>query len=157
LQLPDDVIGHIVQQATPIKKSIEALRQFTIERDNPSAARDNLVSQIKSHADQFYKAVHIYIPYLAYQKGEIQQNIRELTASVAKAKSLVEEGAQLVSQKKGEIEEIVQVAREASASVGVAHFTADFEREHSELEESSRRWLNATLIAALVTIGFGVF
>src|SRR5690606_31539164 len=61
------------------------------------------------------------------------------------------------SQKKGEIEEIVQVAREASASVGVAHFTADFEREHSELEESSRRWLNATLIAALVTIGFGVF
>lgn len=156
-QLPDDVAVHIHQQGEPIRKTVEEIRNFTIEQQNPSALRDNLVGQVKAHTDQLYKAAHIYVPYLAYQKGEIQRNIQDLTRSVDTAKKLLEDSKRTADEKKIEVEEIIRAARDASASVGVAHFTGDFEQEHSNLENSGKKWLAATVISATVTLGFGVY
>lgn len=156
-QLPDDVAVHIHQQGEPIRKTVEAIRNFTIEQENPSVIRDSLISQVKSHTDQFYKAAHIYVPYLAYQKGEIQKNIQELTKSVESAKTLLTDSQKLAGEKKEEIDTIIRAARDASASVGVAHFTGDFENEYTNLEGSAQKWLFATVLAAVVTLGFGIY
>ncbi len=156
-QLPDDVAIHIHQEGEPIRKTVEEIRNFTIEQANPSATRDALITQVKTHTDQFYKAAHIYVPYLAYQKGEIQRNIQELTKSVDSAKQLLSESQVSTNEKKEEIDTIIRAAREASASVGVAHFTVDFETESLNLEKNGRNWLIATGVAAIFTLGFGLY
>lgn len=83
--LPDATTQEIVITLPPIKQTIDQIRAFSIEAGNPTGIRDQLVNQIKSQADQFFTEAHLYIPYLAYQKGDVQRNINELTRSVEEA------------------------------------------------------------------------
>ncbi|QXW30324.1 hypothetical protein KXJ75_03835 [Aeromonas sanarellii] len=89
-QLPSDIADQIYTEATPINQTVTNIREYTIEQADPSGVRDRYVSEVKSNVDRFYKFAHIYVPYLAYQKGEIQNNIKQLTTSVNEAKSLLE-------------------------------------------------------------------
>jgi len=157
--LPDVPIRQIADTLLPIKQSLDQIRAFTIENANPTATRDQLVNQIKSQADQFYTAGHLYIPFLAYQKGDVQRNINELTRSVEQASQLVDGTKKDIEQKRDEIGGIIVAAREAAASVGVAHFTADFNAESEVQDTNAERWLMstagmaaATLLAALAMV-----
>jgi len=157
--LPDGPMQDIVSTLPPIKQSLEQIRAFSIESGNPTGARDQLVNQVKSQADQFFTKAHLYIPYLAYQKGDVQRNINELARSVEQASQLVEGAKKDIEQKRDEIGGIIVAAREAAASVGVAHFTADFNAESEVQDSNAKRWLmstsgmaTATLLAALAMV-----
>lgn len=150
--LPDGPTQQIVSTLPPIKQTIDQIRSFSIESGNPTGTRDQLVSQIKSQADQFFTAAHLYIPYLAYQKGDVQRNINELTRSVEEAGQLVDGTKKDIEQRRGEIGDIIVAAREAAASVGVAHFTADFNAEADAQDQSAEKWLKTTAGVAAVTI-----
>lgn len=147
----------MVSQGTPIRNTVKNIREYTIEQENPSGVRDQYISQVQTQVDQFYKFAHIYVPYLAYQKGEIQNNIEQLTISVSQAKKLLENAEVETKAKSGEIESIIQAAREASASAGVAHFTADFEQESSTLEVQAKIWLKATVSLAAISLAFALY
>lgn len=150
--LPDGPTQQIVSTLPPIKQTIDRIRSFSIESGNPTGTRDQLVIQIKSQADQFFTAAHLYIPYLAYQKGDVQRNINELTRSVEEAGQLVDGTKRDIEQRRGEIGEIIVAAREAAASVGIAHFTADFNAEANTQDQSAEKWLKATAGLAAMTI-----
>ncbi|ENM5780329.1 hypothetical protein NTH33_003910 [Vibrio mimicus] len=156
-QLPSDIAQQMVSQGTPIRNTVKNIRVYTIEQENPSGVRDQYISQVQTQVDQFYKFAHIYVPYLAYQKGEIQNNIEQLTTSVSQAKKLLENAEVETKAKSGEIESIIQAAREASASAGVAHFTADFEQESSTLEVQAKIWLKATVSLAAISLAFALY
>lgn len=156
-QLPSDIAQQMVSQGTPIRNTVKNIREYTIEQENPSGVRDQYISQVQTQVDQFYKFAHIYVPYLAYQKGEIQNNIEQLTTSVSQAKKLLENAEVETKAKSGEIESIIQAAREASASAGVAHFTADFEQESSTLEVQAKIWLKATVSLAAISLAFALY
>ena len=57
-----------------------------------------------------------------------------------------------IQPKKDEIDEIITAAKEASASMGVQHFTADFLSEASTLTRSAKRWLRATVFLGVLTL-----
>ena len=156
-QLPSDIAQQMVSQGTPICNTVKNIREYTIEQENPSGVRDQYISQVQTQVDQFYKFAHIYVPYLAYQKGEIQNNIEQLTTSVSQAKKLLENAEVETKVQSGEIESIIQAAREASASAGVAHFTADFEQESSTLEVQAKIWLKATVSLAAISLAFALY
>jgi len=61
---------------------------------------------------------------------------------------LLEESEKNVNGTSAEINKIIQAARDASASVGVAHFTADFVAEAETMESQATSWLKATSILA---------
>ncbi|MDN3617530.1 hypothetical protein ACFFUS_12070 [Vibrio gallaecicus] len=156
-QLPDDVADQIVSHGTPISQTVNNIRNFTIEQSNPSGVRDQYVREVKSNVDSFYKFSHIYVPYLAYQKGEVQSNIKQLTSSVSDAKNLLTTTKKEISSKNEAIEKIVQAAREASASVGVAHFTADFDTEAKTMQTQAGNWLKATIVLAFLSLISAVY
>ncbi|EJL6368238.1 hypothetical protein NMR34_003459 [Vibrio cholerae] len=156
-QLPSDIAQQMLSQGAPIRNTVKNIREYTIEQENPSGIRDQYINQVQSQVDQFYKFAHIYVPYLAYQKGEIQNNIEQLTTSVSEAKKLLESTEIETKEKSKEIESIIQAAREASASAGVAHFTADFENESNSLESSAKVWLKATVSLAALSLAFALY
>lgn len=151
-QLPSDIADQIFNEARPIAETVSNIRKYSIEQSNPSGIRDQYVNDVKVYVDLFYKFSHIYVPYLAYQKGEVQNNIKQLTSSVTDAKSLLEQSEKDANLKRSEIDKIIQAAREASASVGVAHFTADFVTEASTMEGDAYNWLKATIIIAALSL-----
>lgn len=156
--LPDNIFQQIITTLQPLKATLDQIRSFSIEQGNPTGARDQLIAQFRSQADSFFGAAHLYIPYLAYQKGDVQKNINELTQSVEQASGLVVGAKQEIKKQQEEIGNIIVAAREAAASVGVAHFSADFTSEATEQERTAKNWLIATAALALVTllVAFGV-
>jgi len=150
--LDNAVTQSIINRIQPVGNSIDSIANFTIEQADPVTQKTTLINQLKTNVNTLYKEAHIWIPFLAYQKGDVQKNIDELTRTISEAKESVENGKEEIKKKKDEIDKIISAAREAAASVGVAHFTADFLSEATELETSSGKWLYATIISASLTI-----
>jgi len=150
--LPDSPMQQIVSSLPPLKATLDQIKVFTIESNDPTGTRNQLIGQLKTQADQFFSVAHLYIPYLAYQKGDVQRNINELTESVEQASRLVSDAKDEIEKKRGEIGEIIVATREAAASVGVAHFTADFTTESAAQDSSADRWLKATGAMAGLTL-----
>lgn len=150
--LPDQAISTIIEQGKPLFNIVESMKKFTIEQANPLDQKNNLVAQLKPNVDSFYTHTHLWIPFLAYQKGDIQRNIQELNRTVKESSALLETAKGEVEKKQGEIDKIIVAAREASASVGVGHFTADFLAEADEQEKKAENWLKATAWMAGITL-----
>ena len=142
----------IINRIKPVGDVIGNIINFTIEQPDAVAQRTSILNQLKANVNALYKEAHMWIPFLAYQKGDVQKNINALTRAVDEAKETVENSKKEISEKKDEINKIITAAREASASVGVAHFTADFLTEAKALETISEKWLRATVISAVLTI-----
>jgi len=150
--LPDQAINTIIQHGQPILKAITSMSEFTIEQANPVDQRNTLVNQLRPAVDTFYVNTHLWIPFLAYQKGDIQRNIQELNRTVTDSTKLLEAAKGEVKKKQGEIDKIIVAAREASASVGVGHFTADFLAEAGAQGTNAETWLKATAWMAGLTL-----
>lgn len=150
--LPDQAINTIIEQCKPVYNIVEAIKQFAIEQANPLNQRNSLVSQLKPTVDTFYTHSHLWIPFLAYQRGDIQRNIQELNKTVSESSELLITAKKDVKKKQGEIDQIITAAREASATVGVGHFTADFLAESTSQGTSANKWLAATGIVAGATL-----
>ena len=151
--LTDQAITQINSQLNEVIKHLESIDSFNIEQANPPQIRDNLVAAIHQQADQFYTVATPWIPFLAYQKGDVSKNIEVLTKSVQDANEIVEKAKEDIERKEEEIQEIITKAREASAAAGAAVFTKDFLRESDALRETAMKWLIATAIFALLTAG----
>lgn len=150
--LPDAQVEKITQKMVQLLTTITSISNFKIEVSNPAGTRDGLLNQFKNDANEFYMEAHLYIPFLAYQKGDVQRNISELTASVTKASGLLESTKTDIAKRESEIGTIISAARDAAASVGVAHFSADFKAESEAQEESAKTWLMVTGAAAVATL-----
>lgn len=149
--LTDQAITQINNQLAEVIKHLEAIDDFNIEQANPPQVRDSLVTGVHQQADQFYTVATPWIPFLAYQKGDVSQNIEALTKSVQDANSIVQGAKNDIQNKHEEIEGIITKAREASAAAGAAVFTQDFLRESTTLETSASQWLKATAFLAIIT------
>jgi len=154
--LTDQAVQQIFQALTTAMDVLRQLDKFSLSEGTPTQIRDGLVSDIHSQADNFYTIATPWIPFLAYQKGDVARNISELTESVNSAKGLVEAARKDIEIKRTEIDDIVVKAREASASAGAAVFTKDFSDEATTLESNARTWLKATGVFGAHTIVFAI-
>lgn len=150
--LPDAELTKLVNELKAPQELLQKIRDFSIEEQNPKGVRDSLAQQVITAIDRFYIIAHIWVPYLAYQKGDVQKNIESLNTSVKNASNILDETKTDVETKKKEIDSVVLAAKEASATVGVGHFSSNFETEASTLEGNAEKWLKATGILAGVTL-----
>jgi len=150
--LTDQAIAQINKQLTEVISHLDQIDQFNIEQANPTQVRDSLVTGIHNQADQFYTIATPWIPFLAYQKGDVAENIEALTTSVKNAEELIKQAKKEIGEKKGEIDGIITAAREASAGAGAAVFTKDFKTEAETLHTQAKSWLRVTAIFAFGTV-----
>ena len=144
--LPDSVINTMMRDAGTLRDTIETIKNFDITSGGYAVRnRDNIANALKRKVDDLYRNSQSWIPYLVYQKGDAQKKIDELADVAASAKNEIE-------TKKKEIEEIVIASREASALVGVTHFTADFFAEAESLKKSAHWWLATTGALGIITL-----
>jgi hypothetical protein len=150
--LPDSVAQQIRESIRNFLAVINEIRKFSIEQGEPQSRRQQLLSGLQGQADAVFTQTQGYIPFLAYQRGDITKNINDLSRAITDAKKLVVEAEGHVATKKTELDGIIKAAREASASVGVAHFTEDFRNEATAVQALARYWLFATILGAGLTV-----
>ena len=151
-ELPGTIAEKLAEKATPVSDDIKEINKFTIEQENPKRARDELLKKVTASVDAFYIDAHIYIPYLAYQNGDVQGNLEKIASYGKEAKDSLVKSEKYVKDKSEEIDKIIQAAKEASASVGVGHFTADFQTEAETMEGQAKIWLCATVFLGVVAL-----
>lgn len=150
--LPEVELNQLIAGLKSPNTILEQIRTFSIDQQNPKRIRDQYATQIKAAIDTFYTTAHLWIPYLAYQKGDVQKNIEALNSSVKNASSILDKTKEDVQTKKEEIDSVVLAAKEASASVGVGHFSANFEEEATIHKGNATKWLKATGVLAGLTL-----
>ena len=150
--LTDSAISQIQSSVTTTAEVFSRIDKFNIEQQTPTQVRDQLVQELHAQADQLYHHASPWVPFLAYQKGDVAKNIESLTASVSNAKTIVDEAKATITARQGEIETIIAQAREASAAAGAAVFTQDFKNESKELATRAEKWLKITAVFAAVTL-----
>lgn len=157
--LPDGSANAIAQSLNTSNVALSSIRAFSVESGSPPQQRDQVIAQIHREAEQLLVQVGNWIPFLAYQKGDVQKNINALNESVGKANQILKDAAGDIEKKKGDIDGIITAAREASASAGVAVFTSNFSEQEAILRTEAIWWLKITAGLALgtVLVGFGSF
>ncbi len=88
--LTDSAANAIIPPLEQVRPHLDQIDRFTIEQANAPQTRDSLVQRIHSSVDNIYNMASPWIPFLAYQKGDIAQNLEKLTASVAEANGIIE-------------------------------------------------------------------
>jgi hypothetical protein len=106
---------------------------------------------LHTHNQNLYTHSATWIPFLAYQKGDVTENINKLSSSVSKASTILDDAKENVEKRTIEIDEIVLAAKEASASAGAAVFTEDFSRESSSNKTEADKWLKYAVISVIIT------
>lgn len=154
--LTDSALAQIQSEATQVAELYGRVDKFNIEQQTPTQTRDSLVSEVHSRADQLYTIASPWIPFLAYQKGDVAKNIEALTTSVGQAQTLIDGAKTTIAARQSEIEGIITQAREASAAAGAAVFTHEFKGEAKSLDEQAQKWLYGTAAGALFTLAFAI-
>jgi len=151
--LPVDAINPISASIKGINDLLEQIDKFSIDSSgNPSQQKNSFITNIQSQADSLYKNASQWIPFLAYQKGDVAENIEALTSAVKKAETISDQAATHIQSKEREIEDIIAKAREAAASAGAAIFTSDFRNESVRLKDNAVAWLWVTGILSILTV-----
>ena len=150
--LPVGILPQITQQAAVLRTTLKGISEFTLNQQSPSNVRDILSQELKKQADQLYNISYMHIPYLAYQRGDVERNIKQMISSVKNAEKETQVALSDISNQRTEINLIVKSAREAAINAGVGHFTDSFLDESTAHEDSSRFWLKAMVAFAFFTI-----
>lgn len=150
--LPDQAIDEMVSPLDYVTTTLEGIDAYDIRQANHNETHDNLITETHASADSLYIQAAPWIPFLAYQKGDVAQNIQALTDSRQEARNILETTGEYCEEKEKEIDDIITTAREASAAAGAAVFTEDFKKEAQELADTGKTWLTATGVFASLTV-----
>jgi hypothetical protein len=154
--LPETDFNALRDALKPIAVQIGNMRAFSVESGTPNTARDSIVNTLRAQTDQLYAQSQARLPFLALQRGDVRRNEEKIGRAVHEATKLLAQAETDAKEKNATLDGIIHAARDASASVGVAHFTADFTGTATKLETAAGSWLIVTAILGAVTIAGAV-
>ena len=149
--LTDNVVTKIFSQIPSVVKPLSYIDNFDLSKE-PGTRRDAIAKLLKSAAEQLNELASPYIPYLAYRRGDVSENIAALSSAKDQVEDLLDKTKITIKDKAEQIDDIISAARDAAASVGVATFTQEFDTEVTNLKKRSGKWLYATAGFAILTI-----
>lgn len=141
--LPETEITNFINELKIINKILRNIKNFSIKQHEPERYRNDIARQIILEIDKFYNAAHSWVAYFTYQKSDAK-----------KYKKKLNDATSYIQTKKEEIDNVVLKAKEVSATVGVGHFSANFEEEAKIHKNNATTWLRRTVILASITLLF---
>lgn len=152
--LPPNVADGIISTLVRCQHAVNAIRTFSLDSSsqNPREMLANIGSELHAAAEGLLITAQSWIPFLAYQRGDVQRNMDALARSVTDSTKLLNDALAAAQRSKSDIDEIIRTAREASAGAGVGVFTHDFLEEASTQESVALSWLKITAAMGVATL-----
>lgn len=85
----DNAVSTIQGRITELLPVLKAIDNFNIET-SAASQRDNLAQQLHGIVDNFYTHASPSVPFLAYLKGDVAENIGKLSAAVEQSRAIIE-------------------------------------------------------------------
>jgi len=142
--LPDGELTRVHQAATAVVTRLGEIDGFKLATaTNPTEQAKNISTTLSGEVDTFLVQSAPMLPLLAYRRGDVQAQLSQIEASVARAGKVLDDGVQSIEAKKKEIDDALVAIRNTAASAGAAIFTQDFLTEAANVEQSAWNWLKA--------------
>ena len=156
--LTEDAASGIASHLPSVAEVLANIDGFTLA-GNVDQARDDLVESVRGEAEGLRNAAAIWIPYLAYRRGDVAENLERLRGVIEEASREAEEAKEAASAKSAQLDAIVEASRTAAAAVGLGTFTHAFSKEADEVRVASQRWLVAAAVggASAIAVAAGSF
>lgn len=156
--VPHDRINQLIQSVMEARNSFKKVKEFNpAGQNNPVQVRDTLIQNIASQYQSHFEQVAPIIAY-AVRKGtdfeKLEENARKSVGEIEKIKRDQEEKSKVLI---AEINDTLEKVRKAAAEVGVAQHAIHFMEEAQAHYKKTWYWLAATILLAVITIGYGVF
>ena len=85
-RLPDSVLVQGREASDSLARQLEQLDRFSLKAAGDiNQRRNDVVRNIHNEADRFSREVGLWIPLLAYHRGDAEENIKKLNAAIASA------------------------------------------------------------------------
>ena len=152
IHLTDQAAQDIMNQIPGVVTYLEQVDRFKVEEGNASGNRDSIANNLKSAAATLHATAGLWLPYLAYKRGDFSENIRQFEEAIDAAQTRLEQAETYATGKQNEVNKVVEAAREAAASAGAAAFTHEFDKEARTLAVGSRWWLGVAALFAVCTV-----
>jgi hypothetical protein len=151
------------QAAQPIADALDAAYavisrndKFSVVSGNPAAERDSIIQELDNHRIYIYTVAQQWIPFLAYLKGDIPQQLSQISSQVEIAKVRAADFDTWLADRKKEFDQIILATRQASAEAGVGVFTEDFLQEGVARDADAKAWLMYSAGMAAVTLAVSI-
>lgn len=152
-ELTDGTAQQIQGVIPAVAQLFERIDQFSLTAGgDPADNRRQICEELHNVVEQLRDTSSPSIPYLAYKRGDIADNIAKLDEGIAQSQTAFSDAESWISQKKETIEQIESAARTAAASAGAGTFTDEFNAEAESLQGRSTKWLIAAAVFAGTTI-----
>lgn len=148
--LGDRAARNMILSISEVSTSIHQIDYFK-PKDDATAERNKIAANLKRVVDELLTVAGPWIAYLAYERGNFDERVKQTKTMLSDSKFLLEETKAYVVQTHEEVDRIVAQVREASASVGVATFTHEFDQEARRLADSAKKWLWAVIVLTVLT------
>ena len=161
--LPENVARSLADAVNAFAEHLKLINDFRINSGgDPNQRRGELANAVRGLVDRLYTTISPHAAFLALQRGDIDKSVRDLAQARKDAEHLITEGKAHLETQMSEIASIMTQAREAAASVGIAHFSTDFDKEAGRLDRGARGWLGGAAIfgaaaGALAALSFFYF
>ena len=149
--LADQAARDIAAKIPNVSAYLQQIDEFNLLEGDATANRDRIASDLKGAVEGLLTSASQWIAYLAYKRGDIEESVKQTETVLAKAKEMLDEANTYASRTQEEVDNIVMLTREASASAGVATFTQEFDQEAERLAAASKKWLWAVIALATLT------
>ena len=158
--LTDHAARELQSPMPAVAAQLASIDSFAIDQGDPSTTRNHISNEVKRNVEQMHVQYSRWIPYLAYQRGDIDENIKKIEDAIQQAHALLDDGKANLEETKAEVNRIVDATRQAAAGAGVATFTHAFDEEAKKLAAESQKWFkgmiwcSAGTLAAIVLLYF---
>ena len=138
--LTDHAAGELKARMPEVAGQLDLIDNFAIDQGDPATTCAQISAQVKNSVEQMHVLYSRWIPYMAYQRGDISESIKKIEDTIQRASALLDEGKTYLEETKEEVDKIVNATRQAAAGAGVATFTHAFAEEAKELAGKAQKW-----------------
>lgn len=142
-------IHRVGTTAKRISAAIHEVRSFDVSCNNPTNERAHILQSVEDARNEVFDALHPLFAYYQVKHAGFTETLSNATQTILEARNLMRNA-------RIETDEIRKKTREFAADAAVAKHAAIFETEASAHENSASRWMRATVIIAVVTVGVAI-
>lgn len=156
--VPEVTLKQLISYSEQAIKTFEQILKFDPSgENNPASVRDSYIQQVADQYPTFFSQISPVIAY-SVRKGtdfdRLEREARNAIEEINKNKREYDtKSASLIAEAESTLEQV----RRAAAEVGVAQHAIHFKQEAEDHRSQSKLWLIATIILAILTIGFAVY
>jgi len=154
-RIPHPQLSALKTVAVEIEGAINNIKQFKTTDNNPSSTRDSYIANFQSRYDGWFNQISPVVSFCIRGGTDfdaLQKDAREALLQLSAVKAEAEKAStELIAETQSTLDKV----RQAAAEVGVAQHATHFQNEATNYKTTSRYWLGALILSAILTCLWG--